>query len=247
MFEVVAPDMRDELDRLATIAAAGDRVYAQGVNETSTRYSAAIFARHWHGARCLELGPAEGTMTPLLLDAFAHVDVVEGSLDLAERLARRHPDLGVHACLFEQFEPSERYDAIVLGHVLEHVDDPIALLGRARSWLAHGGRVFVSVPHAGSLHRRAAVRMGLLEFEAQLNERDREVGHRRVYSRWELERDVRAAGLQVEFNGGYWLKPVSNAQIDADWAPEMVDAYMELGEHHPDLAAELYVVASAAP
>ena len=40
------------------------------------------------------------------------------------------------------------------------------------------------------------------------------------------------------------MKPVSNAQIEASWTPEMVEAFMVLGERYPDIAGEIYVVAS---
>jgi hypothetical protein len=52
-----------------------------------------------------------------------------------------------------------------------------------------------------------------------------------------------AAGLDIEIFGGYWLKPLANAQIEATWTPEMLDAFMRLGERYPDIAGEIYVVA----
>ena len=52
------------------------------------------------------------------------------------------------------------------------------------------------------------------------------------------------AGYRIEIFGGYWIKPISNAQIDAQWSAEMLDAFMRLGERYPDIAAEIYVVAS---
>ena len=54
------------------------------------------------------------------------------------------------------------------------------------------------------------------------------------------------AGLAIEKSGGYWLKPLSNRQIEATWTPQMLDAFMQLGERYPDIAAEIYVVATAA-
>jgi hypothetical protein len=36
---------------------------------------------------------------------------------------------------------------------------------------------------------------------------------------------------------------VSNKQIEANWTPEMLDAFMQLGERYPDIAGEIYVVA----
>jgi len=52
------------------------------------------------------------------------------------------------------------------------------------------------------------------------------------------------AGLRVEHSGGYWLKPLSNAQTDEWFTPEMNDAFMALGERYPDIAAETYVIAT---
>ncbi len=85
--------------------------------------------------------------------------------------------------------------------------------------------------------------MGLLDFEEQLNEADLHHGHRRVYNPETFRRDFRAAGLSIEVFGGYWLKPLSNGQIEADWTPRMLGAFMTLGERYPDIAGEIYVVA----
>ena len=36
----------------------------------------------------------------------------------------------------------------MLGHVLEHVEDPVAILQRVKMWLNANGRVFAAVPNA---------------------------------------------------------------------------------------------------
>ena len=41
----------------------------------------------------------------------------------------------MHA-LFEEFEPVRRFNTIVMDHILERVAEPVALLDRARKWLA---------------------------------------------------------------------------------------------------------------
>ena len=56
---------------------------------------------------------------------------------------------------------------------------------------------------------------------------------------------VLKSGLTIEIFGGYWLKPVSNSQIEATWSDELLDAYMALGERYPDIASEIYVIANA--
>lgn len=69
-------------------------------------------------------------------------------------------------------------------------------------------------------------------------------GHRRVLNPETFRNAFLRAGLKIEVFGGYWMKPVSNAQIEASWTPEMIDAFMALGERYPDIAGEIYVVAS---
>jgi len=222
-----------------------DSWYAQGPSGIAVTYCTKVFARHWRGGRCLELGPAEGLMTEALVAAFEHVELVEGSQSFVDDLARRFPQAEVHCALFEEFEPQTTFDTIILGHVLEHVEHPRELLARARGWLAPGGAIYAAVPNARSIHRQAAVLLSLLQTEHSLNEMDVHHGHRRVYDPETLRADVLGAGLRISVFGGYWLKPVSNAQIEAQWSAEMLEAFMALGERYPDTAAEIYVIATA--
>ena len=232
-----------ETTRLDGIAE--EAAYAFGANETSIRYRARLLARHWRGSRCLELGPAEGIMTPYLAAAFDKLTLVDGAAKFCADLRERFPDAEVVHSLFEDFEPKGRFDTIILGHVLEHVIDPTQLLIRAKKWLSERGCICATVPNARSLHRQAAVDMGILETEHTLNETDRRLGHRRVFDPETLRSTIRKSGLHVEATGGYWLKPLSNAQIEASWTPEMLNAFMSLGERYPDLAAEIFAVATA--
>ena len=231
-----------EKQRLESVAC--DSTYASMTGVASTRYCAKIFERHFQGTSCLELGPAEGVMTAQLTAHFGRLTVVEGSQTFAALIAADHPEVIVHHMLIEAFAPTERYDTIVLGHVLEHVEDPSAILRLAGSWLAPGGRILAAVPNAHSLHRQAAVLMGLLADEHALNEADVHHGHRRVYDPDSFRAVFASAGLNVEHFGGYWIKPLANSQIEKDWTEEMLQAFMQLGELYPEVAAEIYIVAS---
>jgi len=230
-----------ERRRLADIAA--DSWYAKGANAASVRHSGRIFARYWRGKSALELGPAEGLLSEMLAAHFAEVTLVDGSAQFCQQLRARFPGAQVVQALFEEYEPGRQFDTIVLGHVLEHVAEPRALLARIAAWLAPGGMVCAAVPNARSVHRQAAVMMGLLAEEHALNATDRHHGHRRVYDPESFRAEFRGAGLTIQVFGGYWLKPLSNAQLDAQWTPEMLDAYLRLGELYPDIAAEIYVIA----
>jgi 2-polyprenyl-3-methyl-5-hydroxy-6-metoxy-1,4-benzoquinol methylase len=238
----VADEQILEHKRLERVAA--DSWYAKGVAGTGVAHSGEIFARHFRGTSCLELGPAEGVMTEILSQNFPSLTLVDGSEQFCDRLRDRFPDAEVVHSLFEDFNPDRQFDAIVLGHVLEHVAEPQALLAAARDWLSADGTLYAAVPNARSLHRQAAVLIGMLGNEHELNETDEHHGHRRVYDPESFRHDVMAAGLEVKVFGGYWLKPLSNAQIDETFTPEMIRAFMSLGERYPDIAAEIYVIAT---
>jgi 2-polyprenyl-3-methyl-5-hydroxy-6-metoxy-1,4-benzoquinol methylase len=231
-----------ESNRLESIATRS--TYAAGVNSDAVEYCFRVFSRFISGSSILELGPAEGVMTERLVSLGLDMTVVEGAESFCIDLRSRYPSATVVNSLFEDFQTAEKFDNVVLGHVLEHVDDPVGVLERAGDWLSDGGRILAAVPNSRSLHRQAAVLMGLLESEDSLNEADVAHGHRRVFNPESFRSVFFRAGLQIDFFGGYWLKPIANSQIESDWTTEMLDSFMALGERYPDIAGEIYVVAS---
>lgn len=193
------------------------------------------------GPHGLELGPAEGLMTRMLIDDFSSLTVVDGAGELLARIPNLPHLTKIHA-LFEEFEAATHFNTIVMDHILEHVAEPVTLLNRARKWLAPGGRLVLGVPNGNSFHRLAGVKMGLLREACELNERDHTVGHRRVYTKEALFRDVQSAGLRPAAWGGVFFKPLSNQQIQDTWTQTMMDGFYELGKDFPDHCNELYAV-----
>jgi 2-polyprenyl-3-methyl-5-hydroxy-6-metoxy-1,4-benzoquinol methylase len=234
--------MEQELRRLEECAA--DGIYSAGVNTATNLYSVRIFSRWWRGESVLEMGCGDGNTTRLLLEAFSDVTVIDGSRALADKVAAEFPGATVVCELFERYEPKRTFDTIVLNHTLEHVADAVQTLELAKRWLAPDGLIVASVPSSGSLHRQAAVLMGMLPVEYALTPSDERAGHRRVCSPESFQAMFRQAGLKVHHAGGYWLKPVSNAQTDEWFTEEMIEAFMILGERYPDIAAETYVIAT---
>jgi len=218
--------------------------YSNGIMQSSIAYCFGILLDHLVPGNILELGPAEGVMTSMLHGTQRHLSVVEGSTKFCEMIKAKHPDVDVFNTLFEQFQPAGKFNNIVLGHVLEHVEDPEALLMQIKGWLAPGGIVFAAVPNASSLHRQAAVLMGLLVTENTLNSADIDHGHRRVFNPAEFLKIFKNTAYSIKKTGGYWLKPLSNKQIEDNWTPEMIAAFMRLGEKYPDIAGEIYLVAA---
>jgi len=102
--------------------------------------------------------------------------------------------------------------------------------------------LIVGVPNAKSFHRLAAVKMGLLKSEYELNNRDIELGHYRVYDILMLQNELINAGYKICYKGGVFFKPLSNKQIQDNWNAEMIEAFYELGKDFQENTAEIFVV-----
>jgi 2-polyprenyl-3-methyl-5-hydroxy-6-metoxy-1,4-benzoquinol methylase len=223
---------------------AQNSLYAFGANKVTIEYSFKVFSRHFQGQNILEMGPAEGVMTELLYTLGKKLTVVEGAETFCKSIKSRFPNAEVINSLFEDYQPSQQFDNIVLGHVLEHVDNPVEILSHAAKWLSPQGKILAAVPNSRSLHRQAAVIMGMLPFEETLNDMDKHHGHRRVFNPETYRQSFLQAGLKIDVFGGYWLKPISSGQIEQNWTDQMLLAFMQLGERYPDIAGEIYVIAS---
>jgi 2-polyprenyl-3-methyl-5-hydroxy-6-metoxy-1,4-benzoquinol methylase len=229
-----------ELGRLDQIAT--DSPYATGVNSAIVRYEAEVFGRHWRPGACLEIGPAEGVMTAILATEYADLTLLEGSSAFCEDLAARFPTATVVNSLVEQYEPARRFDTVLVGQVLEHVIDPVSALARVGNWLADGGVVCAAVPNARSLHREAGVLLGLLGDARDFSPADLANGHRRVYDPDSFRADLKASGLRILRLGGFWVKSLSNQQVEQACDTRELHAQMALGERYPDISALIYAI-----
>jgi 2-polyprenyl-3-methyl-5-hydroxy-6-metoxy-1,4-benzoquinol methylase len=213
----------------------------QGVDLKLAYYGYLQFKPYFKGKTCLELGPATGYMTQYLLNDFEELTVVEGSLHLLNQIPDHSKLVKIHS-LFEEFDPGKKFDTIVMSHILEHIEQPVPLLNRIRQWM-HKDTVFIlGVPNAKSFHRLAAVQMGLLKTEYEMNERDRALGHYRVYDMQSLTADAKAAGFQVRDSGGIMLKFLSNNQIEKTMDDAVIDAYFKLGNAFKENSAEIFLI-----
>lgn len=200
------------------------------------------FKPYFLGKTCLELGPATGYMTKYLINSFSTVTVVEGSKSLIDQIPN-YSNLKKVNCLFEEFTPTEKFDTIIINHVLEHLQDPVAVLKNAYEWLSDRGVCIVGVPNAKSFHRLAAVKMGLLNSEFDLNSRDLELGHYRVYDLELLKNHMKLANFKIKLQSGLFLKFLSNAQIENILDDAIVEAYFELAHDFFKNSAEIFVIA----
>jgi len=237
----------NEKERLERISE--NSIYSKGISAITQQYCVQIFIRYLKEGSILELGPAEGVMTDILYPLYPqNYTIVDGSSVFVNNLKKRYPSINAVESIFEEFDPNNltpsTFDNIILGHVLEHVVDPVVVLGLCRKWLKNEGLILAAVPNKNSIHRQAAVEMGLLKKLDDFSEKDKRHGHRRIFGQDSLLEIFNKAGLYIIANGGYWLKPISDAQVESQWTDSMIPAFLKLGELYPDIAGEIYAIAT---
>ena len=199
----------------------------------------------------LEFGCCDGYMTTLIAELCDKLTVVDGSQTFIDMARKRAPaKVNFEHALFEEFDPEVKYDNIFATYVLEHVSDAIEFLKHARGLLSDDGLLFVVVPNARALSRQIARHMGLIEDLFALTQNDINHGHRRVYDRILLSRDIKAAGLQELSQGGLLLKLLADFQMDKMMetgiiADPQIEGLYKMGLEYPDLAGSLFSVCKA--
>lgn len=163
----------------------------------------------------LELGLGHGITASVFEQHFKRHVVIDASPAVIENFRQRFPDSKVEIAesYFETFETTERFDVIVFGYILEHVDEPIRILKHFRKFLAPEGRMFVTVPNAEVLNRKLGHLAGLLPDMQQLSEHDLLLGHKRYYTVESLRKDILQAGYAIKRLEGIYLKPLTTSQM----------------------------------
>ncbi|WP_299271002.1 class I SAM-dependent methyltransferase [uncultured Psychrosphaera sp.] len=196
----------------------------------------------------LELGCYEGRFTERLAKHFNDISCVEASSKAIDVAKIKTPHARFYLGTFEQVQLDKKYENIVMTHVLEHVDDPVAILKRVNDeWLTDDGYFFLVCPNANAPSRQIAVKMGIISHNSAVTPAEEEHGHRITYSLDTLEKDATKAGLEVVHRSGIFFKALANFQWDKLLqtdivSPEYLDGCFKLGQQYPDLCSSIFLL-----
>ncbi len=212
-------------------------------------YMIRSFEPFFNKGSLLELGSFKGDFTKRLLPYFNDIFCVEASdVAIGEAKQKLGNKVRFINALFEKATLPKRYNNIVLTHVLEHLDDPVRVLKRINGeWLTEGGRFFLVCPNANAPSRQIAVKMGLISHNSAITPAESQHGHRVTYTLDTLERDAKAAGLNVVYRSGIFFKALANFQWDKLLqtdiiSPEYLEGCYQLGQQYPDLCSSLFLL-----
>jgi SAM-dependent methyltransferase len=230
--------MKSNLD-IHVAAYEGQNLYDFDNEILLTWYPKRIMALSEGAASILELGLGHGFTTNLFAQVFNRHVVLDGSAAVIENFKKRYPDCKAEIVetFFEDFQTSERFDIVVMGFILEHVDDPKLILKRFRQFLKPGGKMYVAVPNAEVMNRRLGHLAGLLPDMQSLSENDILLGHKRYYTVETLKQDILASDYEIEKMEGIYLKPLTTKQIlSLNLDKKIIDSLCELAIDYPELS-----------
>ncbi len=217
------------------------------------RFMLESFIKYFVGRKeVLELGSSKGLFTERLLPYFDRIVGVEASKDAIE-ISRNSINCKdgkvdfIHG-RFEDVRLHDKFDNIIMTHVLEHIDDRIGVLKRIHDeWLSDNGRFFLVCPNANAPSRQIAVHMGVLASNSAITPAEFDHGHRITYSLDTLESEAKMAGFRVIYRGGIFFKALANFQWDALLKTDIIsDEYLtgcfKLGQKYPDLCSSIFIL-----
>jgi SAM-dependent methyltransferase len=218
----------------------GDNIYDFDNTILLTWYPQRILDQCADNARSLlELGLGHGFTAQIFAKEFERHVVLEGSSAVIQHFQGNHPDCNsqIVETYFETFETEERFDVIVMGFILEHVDDPLQIISRFKRFLAPGGKMFLAVPNAEVLNRRLGHLAGLLDDMQALSENDHLLGHKRYYTVSTLSEDIARAGCTINKIEGIYLKPFTTKQmLSLNLDATIIQALCQAGIDYPELS-----------
>lgn len=188
-------------------------IYAGRIDLSNQNNSHTIAFRFIHdrlsaGARVLEIGCNTGYFGEALVRAGYDVTGVEISESAGLEARKRLPVVfigGIEAFLSHPEFLDNRYDCITFGDVLEHIQDPVAVLRAAVCRLSNGGVVVVSVPNVTHIAIRAMVMGGRWTY-ADRGILDRT--HMRFFDKFGTIELLEQAGLSV--------RSIASVRVPAD-------------------------------
>ena len=191
------------------------------------------------------MGAGDGRLLERLASAGYRVSGIEPSRAGCAAARARGVDVENVGIEEARIDPGTR-DAVVLWHVLEHLEDPHAALSRVHAWLAPGGRAVVACPDLASLQARIG---GDRWFHQDVPRHRTHFTHRGLETLLERTgfRTDRVRHLLIEQNPlGMWQTLLNRATVERDVAFRFIKRDLD-GPSRFGRGRDLAVTAVAGP
>jgi 2-polyprenyl-3-methyl-5-hydroxy-6-metoxy-1,4-benzoquinol methylase len=132
------------------------------------------------GKNVLDVGCGSGRLSKTLLNRGFSVEAIDTDCKAVEISKKK----GINSFLSDisDWETDEKFDCIILGDVLEHIEDDLSAMKKIHGMLKANGCIIVNVP----------------SYPFLFSKHDSALGHKRRYSDDELKTKLEASGFKIE-------------------------------------------------
>ena len=189
------------------------------------------------GESLLELGLGHGYSSIAFAQKYKRHLVIEGSQDIIDEFNRKNSHkVNIVKAYFEDFSSDEKFDIIVMGFILEHVENADLILAKYKQFLSPHGTIFIAAPNSEALNKRIGFEAGIITDMSALSEGDKALGHKRLFTVDSLKKLVKSNGYTVKETEGIFLKPVTTKQIcQLNLSENVLQAMLKVGINYPEL------------
>lgn len=192
----------------------------------------------------LELGLGHGYTSKVFHNRYGQYTILEGDGNIINKFKKENPQFNAEIIetFFEEYDTNQLYDVVVLGFILEHVDDALGIVKKYSKYISENGSMYIAVPNAKSLNRRIGYKAGLLEDIYKLSDNDLRLGHKRYFDLNIINQMCEDAGLHIVSTEGIYLKPITSAQMKKlNFDSNIYKSLCEVGREYPELCCGILV------
>jgi len=133
------------------------------------------------GKNILDGGCGSGRLSKLLLDRGFEVVAIDTDLKAVEIAKKK--GISCFVADISEWKTEQKFDCIILGDVLEHIDDDKSAMRKIHTMLNPNGCIVVNVP----------------AYQALFSKHDIALGHKRRYSNKELKNKLTESDFTIEY------------------------------------------------
>ncbi len=146
-----------------------------------SKVKAKLILRLVEGKHVFDVGCGSGRLSKILLDqgfTVVAIDTDPKAVEIAQK-----KKITAYVSDISDWGGEDKFDCIILGDVLEHIQDDKAAMHKIHGMLMPNGCIVVNVP----------------AYQALFSKHDSALGHKRRYSNKELKGKLRDSGFKIEY------------------------------------------------
>lgn len=201
--------------------------------------------------RILEIGCGMEPLFKYLNNDFLQYTLVEPSKVFYENAVKLSNGNSKIICYNNFFGNSdlildEDYDLVVCSGLLHEISEQVEFINSLYKVCSDNTVLHVNVPNANSFHRLLAKKMGLINDEHDMSERNILYQQYNVFDICSLKNIFKENGFEIIDSGSYFIKPFTHSQMYEMMNSKIIninilDALYDMIEYMPDLGSEIFI------